>query len=190
MTEAIDRLSDAESSVALFFKSLAPEEFTLRVGSAWTPAEHLSHLNTAVSAVARGFAISPWILRIRFGRPRHESRTYPQIRDVYRTKLAGGAVARGGFIPSPENLTPENCEERRTVLLARWHRVNDRLFQALRNWSDADLDRVQLPHPLLGKLTAREMLYFTSYHAYHHIAAAKGRLPDATGRFDAEAASL
>jgi hypothetical protein len=25
-----------------------------------------------------------------------------------------------------------------------------------------------LPHPLLGKLTLREMLYFTAYHADHH----------------------
>jgi hypothetical protein len=25
-----------------------------------------------------------------------------------------------------------------------------------------------LPHPLLGKLTIREMLYFTVYHGEHH----------------------
>jgi hypothetical protein len=25
-----------------------------------------------------------------------------------------------------------------------------------------------LPHPLLGKITIREMLYFTAYHVQHH----------------------
>jgi hypothetical protein len=25
-----------------------------------------------------------------------------------------------------------------------------------------------LPHPLLGKLTLREMIYFTIYHVQHH----------------------
>jgi len=32
-----------------------------------------------------------------------------------------------------------------------------------------DLDRVMLPHPLLGKLTLREMLFFTIYHVEHHL---------------------
>jgi hypothetical protein len=30
------------------------------------------------------------------------------------------------------------------------------------------LDLLILPHPLLGKLTLREMLYFTLYHVEHH----------------------
>ena len=34
----------------------------------------------------------------------------------------------------------------------------------------ADLDAVLLPHPLLGKLTVREMLFFTVYHVQHHRA--------------------
>lgn len=36
------------------------------------------------------------------------------------------------------------------------------------SWTEQDLDTVLLPHPLLGKLTVREMLYFTIYHAQHH----------------------
>jgi hypothetical protein len=34
-----------------------------------------------------------------------------------------------------------------------------------------------MPHPLLGKITAREMIYFTVYHSEHHVAATKKRLP-------------
>ena len=39
----------------------------------------------------------------------------------------------------------------------------------LRNWRDTDLDKYFLPHPLLGKLTIREMLFFTLYHDRHHV---------------------
>ena len=177
MSDASAHLSSAEAAVAEFFGSLPADQFTLRVGEAWTPAEHLSHLNTAVSAVARGFGINRWLLRLRFGRARHPSRSYEEVREFYRTKLAGGAVARGGFVPAPENLAAADCEPRRAELLARWERVNNRLRRALAGWPERDLDRLQLPHPLLGKLTAREMLFFSAYHAHHHIAAARKRLP-------------
>jgi hypothetical protein len=36
-------------------------------------------------------------------------------------------------------------------------------------WSEAELDRYTLPHPLLGDLTMREMLCFTLYHNQRHI---------------------
>ncbi len=36
------------------------------------------------------------------------------------------------------------------------------------SFSEAQLDALILPHPLLGKLTLREMLYFTIYHVQHH----------------------
>jgi hypothetical protein len=42
------------------------------------------------------------------------------------------------------------------------------LNKRLKKYSEASLDELILPHPLLGKLTLREMLYFTIYHAGHH----------------------
>ena len=38
----------------------------------------------------------------------------------------------------------------------------------LDKWSEQQLDKIIAPHPLLGKLTFREILYFTIYHAKHH----------------------
>ena len=45
-----------------------------------------------------------------------------------------------------------------------------RMCTRAQRWSDADLDSVLLPHPLLGKVTVREMLYFTIHHVQHHHA--------------------
>jgi hypothetical protein len=173
----LESLNATESEVAAFFGTLAAEEFALRVGSAWTPAEHLDHLNIAVSAVARGFSMSRWLLLIRFGWARRPSRTYEQLRDDYRARLAAGAVARGGFVPVHRELNREEALARQTELLARWHRVNARLSGALQKWSARELERIRLPHPLLGKITATEMIFFTIYHGQHHIVAAKSRLP-------------
>ena len=36
-------------------------------------------------------------------------------------------------------------------------------------WPEPSLDRYQLLHPLLGRLTVREMLEFSVYHHAHHL---------------------
>jgi hypothetical protein len=179
--ELLESLSLEERDVAAFFGSLSPDELVLRVADAWTPAEHLQHLNTAASAVTRGLAIPPWILGLRFGRSKRASRSFVELRDDYRARLAGGGRASGRFVPPREELSEAEITTRRAELLARWQRVNARLIGAVERWSERNLDRVQLPHPILGKITAREMVYFIIYHGHHHIAAAKNRLPRYAG---------
>jgi hypothetical protein len=125
-----------------------------------------------------------WLLRLRFGRNRRgSSRSFAALRDDYLTRLGQGPGARGPFVPVREDLTEAQFTVRQAELLARWQRVNHRLRLALQQWTERDLDRIQLPHPLLGRITAREMIFFTIYHNLHHVAAAKRRLP----RFSAAA---
>ncbi|HEX7336086.1 MAG TPA: DinB family protein [Gemmatimonadales bacterium] len=179
--DLVSALSAAEVDVADFFASLTPDELVLRVENAWTAAEQLAHLNAAVSAVARGFAVPRIILRLRFGRARSSGRSYTALRDDYRARLAAGGRASGPFVPNRHDLPTSQGEARRRDLLARWHRVNNRLQKALESWNEQALNTIRLPHPLLGKITAREMIYFTLYHAKHHVTATKKRLPRFTG---------
>ena len=170
-------LSASELDVAEFFGSLTPDELVLRVESAWTAAEQLAHLNTVVSAVAKGFAAPRLILRIRFGRSRTSRRSHTALRDDYRALLAAGGRAAGPFVPARRDLAPPEIEAHRHGLLARWSRVNGRLQTAFEPWDEKHLDTIRMPHPLLGKITAREMIYFTVYHSEHHVVATKKRLP-------------
>lgn len=178
----IEALAAAEAEVASFFGSLSPDEFVLREDEAWSPAEHLDHLNIAVSATARGFSMSRLLLRIRFGRSRRGSRSYRELVEDYLGRLAAGAGATGRFVPQRQDAAEEEQPELQRELLSRWRRVNHRLSSALTAWSEKDLDRVQLPHPLLGKITARELVFFTIHHGLHHVASAKRRLPRFAGR--------
>ena len=175
--ELIHALAAAEREVGEFFGSLRADEFVLRSGAAWTPAEHLEHLDIAVSAVARGFAMAPWLLRLRFGRPRRASRSYEALRDDYLARLAQGARASGRFVPGRAGAMDDDPIVRRTRLLSRWYHVNEKLRSALEEWTEPNLDRIQLPHPILGRITAREMVLFVIYHNHHHIAAVRRRIP-------------
>jgi uncharacterized damage-inducible protein DinB len=175
--EIITALVAAEREVAEFFGALPDDEFVQRVGEAWTPAEHLRHLCIAMGAVARGLAVPRWLLRLRFGRARAPSRAYDVVRETYRASLGRGAGATGRFVPRRENLSPARAADCRKDLLARWSRVNGALRAALEQWSEADLDRTRMPHPILGPLTVREMLFFTLYHDGHHVEGARNRIP-------------
>jgi hypothetical protein len=56
--------------------------------------------------------------------------------------------------------------------MARWLQIGQRLIGAVkRNWGESELDSYILPHPILGKLTIREMLFFTLYHDTLHLSA-------------------
>jgi uncharacterized damage-inducible protein DinB len=35
-------------------------------------------------------------------------------------------------------------------------------------WEEDQLDEAQLPHPIIGKITVREMLFFTIHHNLRH----------------------
>ncbi|HYH78167.1 MAG TPA: DinB family protein [Longimicrobium sp.] len=177
--ELMAALSEVEREVAAFFRALPADDFITPPGEAWSPAEHLRHLNRSVGAVARGFGMPRWLLRVRFGRARRPSRTFAGLRDDYRSRLAAGGRASGVYVPPREPTPPGEVEAYRARNLARWAEVNEGLRRALARWSDADLERITLPHPILGSLTAREMLFFTVYHGRHHVEAARRRLPHA-----------
>ena len=52
-----------------------------------------------------------------------------------------------------------------------------KLINALQTkWDDKQLDKYLAPHPLLGKITLRELSYFTIYHTEHHLLIIKERL--------------
>lgn len=60
-------------------------------------------------------------------------------------------------------------------LMAAHAEAVDRFAAAIGDWPERALDRYRLPHPLLGKLTVREMAQFTLLHNVHHVAVAERR---------------
>lgn len=136
-------------------------------GTAWAPEGHIRHLTRATRPLAKALNLPRLMLGLRFGRHRGGSEGFERIRDRYLALLASGGTA-GRFAPSPEPL-PADPEARRREILAEWSRATVDLVNAFGRWPDTALDRYQLPHPLLGLLTVRDMLAFTVYHTAHHL---------------------
>ncbi|HEY7682210.1 MAG TPA: DinB family protein [Gemmatimonadales bacterium] len=158
-----------------YLAGLPDSVFFAPQGSAWPPADHVRHLHRSATPVALALTLPRWLLAIRFGRGAGQSRSFAEMREVYRAALARGAKA-GRFAPAPEGV-PADPAARRNEIMNDWARATVGLQNAVARWPEKALDRQPLPHPVLGPLTVREMLAFTVYHTAHHL----GRVAERAG---------
>lgn len=165
--ELVGALKRACSDAELYWNAMPEEEFVAAIGNSWSPADHVRHLTKSVRAVTRGLGMPRLVLWLLFGRARHVSRSYGTLVAAYKARLRAGGQA-GRFAPAPKVVTGDPAAWRREVLGAHRAAVLE-LVSRIGRWSRADVDRLQLPHPILGKLTVREMLMFTLYHNQHHL---------------------
>ena len=91
---------------------------------------------------------------------------YADLRDHYVAAIHAGGQATGTYVPQVE--APPDAEQAKRDLLDKWYEVAARIPKALQGWTEAQLDKYTLPHPLIGKITVREMLFFTLYHNLLH----------------------
>lgn len=164
IVSALERLHEESQR---YVGALPVSAFVQPQGSKWSPADHVRHLSKSTYPLVRALGLPKLVLRFKFGRSASPSRTFPVIREVYRSRLQAGGTA-GRFAPSPQPI-PSDPESWRLQVLESWRGAASALHARVPGWSEAALNRYRLPHPLLGPLTVREMLFFTLYHNAHHL---------------------
>lgn len=146
-----------------YIQSLSPEVFTISVNQKWTPGQQLDHIHRSVQPLAQGFRLPKWMIKMIFGKSNRPGRAYDELVKKYTQKLEEGGKASGRFIPK----AVENAEKNKIIVSLNKDLLS--ITKNLSNFSESELDEIVLPHPLLGKLTIREMIYFTIYHVEHHM---------------------
>lgn len=175
--EAIRAALDAlhAESVA-YWTAFSTRMFLAPLGDAWSPGDNIRHLTKSMRAVTRGLRLPKFVVRLSFGVASGESRSYDEVRELYRRALTPG-VSAGGFAPEPRG-EPGEPEAERTRIMGHHAAAVGELGASLDQWTERQLDRCRLPHPLLGPLTVREMLLFTLYHNRHHLDGVKRRVTE------------
>ena len=176
LMSALEKVHD---DVGMFFITLPTDDFFHQPPDAWSPFDNLRHLIKSVKAVSRAMKIPKIVLRILFGVSPKISRRYRKITEIYRGELGKGAKASWFYSPGKKDL-PSEPEQAKETFLRKWEKTGFKLLSIIEKWEDRELDKYRLPHPILGKITVREMLFFTLYHNQHHIASVKKRLEKAT----------
>jgi hypothetical protein len=141
--------------------SLTDKEVEFSFEGKWSPGKQADHLVRSVAPVRFAFTLPSFFLKIFFGTSNRPSRKYDELVARYHTKLQAGGRASGRFLPNEKPMPVLKLTTQLTGLIKSLNLKID-------SFSEEQLDKLILPHPLLGKLTLREMLYFTIYHVQHH----------------------
>jgi hypothetical protein len=171
----LDRLH-RESVV--FYATLPTEMFVAAQGNRWSPADHVRHLTKSMRALNRGLRLPLIVLWWKFGRAAAPSRDYDSVVAAYRKRLETFDGRNNPFAPTASVATDQQSWREEVM---RYHEtaVRELIRNSLR-LSEKSLDKYQVPHPLLGKMTIREMLFFMLYHNLHHVRLVASRLVAAT----------
>lgn len=159
-------LSNSSGAVLTFFESYPAEQFrTERFPGKWTAGQHLRHLMESTKAVRQALAYPRLLLLYKFGRMNRTERNFDGLVSRYLEKLAlsDGRQPDSRFDPRIGSM-PES-----KLLMDLFSKESDRLIQSMNRWDEKALSKYILPHPLLGKLSLREMLMFTALHNRHHL---------------------
>ena len=167
--EILEGLMRSFDEVSQVVESLDDTKFTAHESDKWSVAENFQHLILSNIPIASGLKMPKMAFRI-YGTTINGSRSYEELFQRYKEVLAGGQTATVRY--SPEKGIEFNKEE----MLVNWKTIKAKFSKRLEYWSENDLDKFRAPHPALGKITIREMMFFTIFHNYHHLAAIKNQI--------------
>ncbi|MFC2176214.1 DinB family protein [Bacteroidota bacterium] len=158
----IEELNKETNRLMVWFTNIDAAKIESGPEGAWTAGQHLLHLIKSTKPLAVGLGYPKVILRLRFGTTKNGSGTSEELIKRYQNALNNGGVASGEYIPRAVMAAEKQ------LLMSRFKMEVDKLMTNLKKWPEVCLDTIVVPHPLIGKITLREMLYFTIYHISHH----------------------
>jgi len=131
----------------------------------WTAGQHIHHLILSTKVLRTAIYLPRFILKYKFGLNNRKERSFDALKEKYYAKLAAANMAgpAKGFNPG------EKKAYGKIALLENFEYEMSLFSKRLLRWKESDLSKYILPHPLLGKLTIREMAMFTVFHTEHHL---------------------
>jgi hypothetical protein len=131
----------------------------------WTSGQHILHLVQSCELLNKALRYPKFLIRYKFGTSNRPSRSYEEVAKRYEERLSENQERAKNFnkdlrIPSPKE---------KHELMDDLQILNKKLQYKTRKFKDKHLDTLLLPHPLMGKMTLREIIMWTAHHTDHHL---------------------
>ena len=130
----------------------------------WNTGEHIVHLIQSENALNKALWLPKFYLKYKFGTNNRDNRTYDQIVKKYQEKLANNP----GVVATTSKNMPIITLRNKISYISKLDKEKKKLIKKFQNWTEHDLDTYLLPHPLMGRMTIREIVIWTAYHTEHH----------------------
>lgn len=164
--EIVHLLKENESTLKAVFDSQESEFWELKPENKWSAGQHVIHLVQSTEPLLKALKLPNFLLRWRFGTSNRPSRTYQEVVQRYQEKLQ--AAGPGVIGPFSRNM-PESPSSDLEKWFDKFFTLNEKVNHLTLKLNDKALDTILLPHPLMGRMTLREILMWNAYHTDHHI---------------------
>lgn len=159
------QLKSNENLLIALFDSATPDFWVKKPEGKWSAGQHVIHLVQSTRPLLRALRMPNFLLKWRFGKSNRPSRSHEEVVKRYKEKLA---LSQGVVGPFSLNM-PESDHSQAQSWLSQLSQLNDNINKITLRLKDRDMDTILLPHPLMGKMTLREILMWNAYHTLHHI---------------------
>jgi DinB superfamily len=141
----------------------------------WSIAENLEHLSLTLHKSWLGVMMPKIFLKLKFGKPVRESFMFEDFNQLYHQKLDEGYELDKKYEPLVK--PGKGVKEK---LIARFETMSTRYMDQLKYyWEEENIDLYQVPHPLLGMISIRELVYFNIIHNTLHYKTMRMRKSEA-----------
>ena len=168
--ELIEKLNQKHNLFIELLSSFSEKEFEMSYNGKWTAGQQLQHLLLSIKPISSALLIPRLLIKILFGKANRPGKTYQEIADKYQAMLNEGAKAKGAYIPKAVKF------KQKGEIIQPLEKTLYKLSKQLYTFTENELDSIILPHPIMGKITVREMIYFTIYHVELHTEITKRNL--------------
>lgn len=159
----IKNLAESFDLVFDFYLNYPTEKYNVQTNDQWSAAQHLEHLRLSTVLLLQAMRLPRVIINAKFGKANRPLRTYDETIKRYHERLAQRTSTKTAAEFEPENKSDKG------KALRDWKKCKQDLLNVIQKWSESDMDKYILPHPLMGKLIVREMLFFINHHTLQHL---------------------
>ena len=161
--ELADALLEKHQEFAELIADLTEAQFLQAPENKWNAGQQLDHLYRSIRPLALAYRLPSIVPALLFGKSKAGSGSYKQLVQRYQAKLDAGAKATAAYQPQA---IPYSVRRKASSALLDNASIT---ANKIRSRTEQQLDEYRLPHPLIGKVSFREMGYFTIYHVGHHL---------------------
>ena len=158
-------LEEKHQELLNWLASIDEEVWTSGPENRWTTGQHILHLVQSSQLLNKALRYPKFLIRYKFGTSNRPSRTYEEVAKRYEERLAENQEKAKNYNRDLRIPTPKEKSE----LMEDLQILNKKLQYKTNRLKDKHLDKLLLPHPLMGRMTLREIIMWTAHHTDHHL---------------------
>lgn len=164
----ISHLEDNYQALIDWLSTYPEKEVNIeKVTGKWTAAQHIDHLIRCTQPLNKALRLPKQVLEEKFGKMDRAEMTYEELVAKYKgflqQNMGKGLVGPARYAPDLERKFSKQ------ELLESLKAEIRNLTEILSKWEEQDLSTYVIPHPAIGNLSAREIVFHAIYHCEHHL---------------------